>query len=172
METFDKNYLILQFKYKIHSKNGTEFQSFFEDMMEKLFLDFKKVPSGGGDGGNDGWIKELGRYYQVYAPNTPDTKDSDAAIKLEEDFNSIKENWNEISKVKEYYFVFNDKYRGSKKPEEVIGRLEKENRDIKFYILLAKDLQRMFFELNQSDKLELGFDIDSRKAVSTVYEQY
>ena len=170
METFDKNYLILQFKYKIHSKNGTEFQSFFEDMMEKLFLDFKKVPSGGGDGGNDGWIKELGRYYQVYAPNTPDTKDSDAAIKLEEDFNSIKENWNEISKVKEYYFVFNDKYRGSKKPEEVIGRLEKENRDIKFYILLAKDLQRMFFELNQSDKLELGFDIDSRKAVSTVYE--
>ncbi len=57
MKARDKNYLSLQFRNKIHSKNGTEFQSFFENIMEKAFSNFKKVPSGGGDGGNDGWIK-------------------------------------------------------------------------------------------------------------------
>ena len=45
MKPLDKNYLSLQFKLEIHSKNGTEFQSFFENIMEKAFPNFKKVPS-------------------------------------------------------------------------------------------------------------------------------
>ena len=69
--------------------------------MEKAFSDFQKVPSGGGDGGNDGWIKTIGRYYQVYAPNTPQTKDSDAAKKLKTNFRTLKENWRHISEIKD-----------------------------------------------------------------------
>ncbi len=170
MNNLDKNYLLLQFKDRIHSKNGTEFQSFFEDIMEKAFPDFKKVPSGGGDGGNDGWIKEKGRYYQVYAPNTPATKDSEAANKLRKNFKSLKDNWNRVAEIKEYYFAFNDKYFGSQKPEKVIAELKKENPDIEFKTFLAKDLENLFFSLKESDILSLGFDIDKRQAVSIVYE--
>lgn len=170
MKTLDKNYLLLQFRDRIYTKNGTEFQSFFEDIMEKAFPNFKKVPSGGGDGGNDGWIKEIGRYYQVYAPNTPAIKDSAAAGKLKKDFNTLKENWNEISEIKEYYFVFNDKYFDSKNPYETINELEKENQNIKFKLFLAKDLEDVFFLLDESDILSLGFNIDHRQAISNAYK--
>ena len=170
MKPLDTNYLLLQFRDKIYSKNGTEFQSFFENIMEKAISDFKKVPSGGGDGGNDGWIKRLGRYYQVYAPNTPATKDSAAAKKLKENFQDLKDNWDEVSEIKEYYFVFNDKYFGSKKPEVTITELEGSNPDIQFNTFLAKDLEKVFFELSETDILNLGFNIDSRQAVSIVNE--
>jgi hypothetical protein len=169
MKALDKNYLSLQFRNKIHSKNGTEFQSFFENIMEKAFPNFKKVPSASGDGGNDGWIKELGRYYQVYAPNTPATKDSFAASKLKKDFQKLKENWNNITEIREYYFVFNDKYLGSQKPESEIVELEINNPHIVFKVFLAKDLEKLFFELSESDILSLGFDIDHRQAISIAY---
>ena len=73
MKPLDTNYLSLQFKDRIYSKNGTEFQSFFENIMEKAFSDFQKIrPYGNqGDGGNDGYRKNAGIYYQVYSPNTP-----------------------------------------------------------------------------------------------------
>lgn len=169
MKLLDKKYLLLQFKDNIYKKWGTEFQSFFEDIMERAFPNFKKVPSGGGDGGNDGWIKELGRYYQVYAPNKPETKDSKASEKLKENFETLKEQWDSISEIKEYYFVFNDEYKGSHKPEKVIAELEKENPGTKFKLFLAIDLERIFFKLNESDILSLGFDIDQRKSISIAY---
>ncbi len=170
MRPLDKNYLLLQFRDKIYSKNGTEFQSFFENIMEKAFLDFKKVPAGGGDAGNDGWIKKAGKYYQVYAPNTPAIKDTEAARKLKKDFNKLKANWNKISDIKEYYFVFNDKYFGSKKPEEAIVDLEKENPNIIFDVFLAQDLENLFFSLDETDILSLGFNVDLREAISNAYE--
>jgi len=50
MKPLDKNYLTLQFKNKIHSKSGIEFQSFFENIMEKAFPDFQKIkPCGNKD---------------------------------------------------------------------------------------------------------------------------
>jgi hypothetical protein len=104
MKALDKHYLSLQFKLKIHSKSATEFQSFFENIMGEAFDGFRKIPSGGGDGGNDGWIRSIGRYYQVYAPDVPATKDSEAAKKLKEDFDKLKKNWDHIAEIKEYYF--------------------------------------------------------------------
>ena len=170
MKSLDRHYIELQFQNKIYSENGTKFQGFFENIMKKAFPDFKKVPSGGGDGGNDGWIKELGRYYQVYAPNTPASKDSEAADKLKKDFKKLKNEWNDISEIKEYYFVFNDKYSGSKKTEIAISELAKEHPNIQFYTFLAKDLERVFFNLAESDILSLGFNIDKRQTVKDGYK--
>ena len=170
MKALDKHYLSLQFKLKIHSKNATEFQSFFENIMEETFDDFRKIPSGGGDGGNDGWIRRLGRYYQVYAPNVPATKDSEAAKKLKGDFYKLKKNWNQVEDVKEYYFVYNDKYAGANKPEEVLADLRNENQNIKFELFLAKNLEDMFFQLDETKILNLGFNIDLRIAISNGLE--
>jgi len=138
--------------------------------MEEAFDGFRKIPSGGGDGGNDGWIRSIGRYYQVYAPDVPATKDSEAAKKLKEDFVKLKKNWDHIAEIKEYYFVYNDKYAGAKKPEEVLSELRKENPNIKFDLFLAKDLEDVFFQLDEANMLGLGFNIDQRIAISNGLE--
>ena len=173
MNPLDKNYLLLQFKEKIYTKNGTEFQNFFENIMKKAYSDFQKIKPYGkdGDSGNDGYRKISGIYYQVYAPEAPSTKLAEAARKFKKDFEKLKKNWDKISEIKEYYFVFNDKYSGSiQKLEEAISELEKDNSGIKFHILEAKELEEIFFSLNTADILSLGFDIDLTKAVSIAYE--
>ncbi|MCD4691850.1 MAG: hypothetical protein K8R79_02955, partial [Calditrichales bacterium] len=172
MKPLDKNYLSLQFRNKINSKNGTEFQSFFENIMEKAFSDFQKIrPYGNqGDGGNDGYRKSSGIYYQVYSPDTLKIKESKAAKKLNEDFQKLKNEWNEISQIKEYNFVFNDKYGGSiQLLEEVISELNGNNSNIEFRLFLAKDLEGVFFQLDESDILNLGFNIDQRQAIANAY---
>jgi hypothetical protein len=165
----DKHYLTLQFSQYIHTKYGSEFQSFFEEIMTRAYSGFEKIPSGGGDGGNDGWIKKRGRYYQVYAPDTPSTKDSDAAKKLKADFNKLQRNWAHIAEVKEYYFVFNDRYQGANKPAMAIAELEAEYPDVEFKLILASDLKETFFGLEDADMLGLGFSIDQRDAVGVAY---
>jgi hypothetical protein len=170
MKALDKHYLSLQFKLNIHSKNAAEFQNFFENIMGEAFDDFRKVPSGGGDGGNDGWIRKLGRYYQVYAPNVPATKDSEAAKKLKDDFDKLKKNWNQVEEIKEYYFVYNDKYDGANKPEKVLADLRNENPNIKFELFLAKNLEDIFFQLDETKILNLGFNVDLRIAISNGLE--
>lgn len=173
MDLLDQNNLLLQFKVNIYSKNGTEFQSFFENIMGKAYPDFQKIKPYGseGDRGNDGYRKKSGIYYQVYAPEAPSIKLAEAARKLKEDFEKLKKNWDKISEIKEYHFVFNDKYSGSiQKLEEAISELEKDNSGIKFDIFTAKKLEELFFSLDRADILSLGFDIDSTKAVSNAYE--
>lgn len=172
MKPLDKNYLSLQFKIKIYSLNGTEFQSFFENIMEKAFLDFQKTrPYGNeGDAGNDGYRKDSGIYYQVYAPNTPKANESKAAKKLQNDFQKLQNEWNKISKIKEYNFVFNDKYGGSVQfLEAATSNLKANNPSIEFKFLLAKDLENVFFQLSETDILGLGFNIDQRQAISIAY---
>lgn len=169
----DRNYLLLQFKDKIFTKNATEFQSFFESIMEKAFTDFQKIrPYGNeGDGGNDGYRKNAGIYYQVYSPKEPSEKEAEAARKLKRDYEKLKNEWAPISEIKEYYFVFNDKYSGSiQKIEKAIAELEKNNPNITFDTFLAKELEETFFSLSEADKLSLGFDIDSTKTVAIAYE--
>lgn len=173
MKPFDKKYLLVQFKNKILLKNGIEFQSFFGDIIEKAISDFQRIkPSGNkGDGGNDGYIKSQGAYYQVYAPETPKVRVSEAVKKLFKDFQKLKIKWNKICQIKKYNFVFNDKYSGSViELEDAISQLGKSDPNIEFKLFLAKDLEYMFLKLDESDILNLGFDIDSRKAISVVYE--
>ena len=139
--------------------------------MEKAFLDFQKIrPYGNeGDGGNDGYRKALGIYYQVYSPNEPKTNEADAARKFHKNFYRLKSEWDEISNIKEYNFVFNDKYGGSiKLLERKLSELERANPEIKFKLFLSKDLENIFIGLNESDIHDLDFDIDQGQAVSIV----
>lgn len=173
MKPLDKNYLFLQFRNKIYSKNGMEFQSFFENIMGKAFSDFKKIrPYGNmGDGGNDGYRKKSGVYYQVYAPETPKIKEKDASNKLNTDFKRLKSEWDQISKINEYNFVFNDKYGGSVQLlEQTISDLREKNKNITFKLFLAEDLEEIFFQLKESDILNLGFNIDARQAIINAYK--
>jgi len=109
MKPIDKHYLRLQFWNKVYQKNATEFQTFFEDIMQEAFPDFQKIrPYGNqGDRGNDGYRPDKGMYYQAYSPQKPREKEADAAKKLKKVFETLKANWNQISNIKTFYFVFN-----------------------------------------------------------------
>lgn len=168
----DTHYQLLQFKSKLLLASGTEFQSFFETLIKKHNSLFKKIPSGGGDGGNDGWIKETGTYFQIYSPIDTSVKDADAATKLKNDFENLKTNWDKVKEIKEYFFVYNDKYQGSQRPEKELAELEKNNPDIKFKLLLSHDLEKIFINLSNSDKHELGFHIDRRQTIDLVSKIY
>jgi tetratricopeptide (TPR) repeat protein len=169
----DKNYLRLQFWNKVYQKNATEFQSFFEKIMLLAFPGFHKIrPYGNkGDGGNDGYKPDEGVYYQVYAPRKPDEKEAQAAKKLKEDFNTLKKNWDKISTIKTYYFVFNDKGGGvSIEIESALSELKQDNPTIIFKEFLTKDLEDIFFGLTDQQILSVGFDIDSTKTLKLVRE--
>jgi hypothetical protein len=174
MQARDKNYLTLQFRNRIYSLEGNSFQTFFENIMEKTFPDFQKIRPNGrdGDGGNDGYRKLAGVYYQVYAPNKPSIMDKNAVDKMVRDFKKVLEKWEKTATIKEYIFVFNDKYGGStQRIEEAITDLEKNFNEITFTVLLAKDLEEIFFKLDETALLDLKFDIDLRKSI-TVARQY
>lgn len=173
MESIDKNYLQLQFWDKVHQKNATEFQSFFEDIMRKAFSDFQKIRPYGrkGDSGNDGYRPTEGIYYQVYAPRNPNEKEAKAAQKLKEDFEKLKTSWDQISKIRTYCFVFNDKRAGvSIEIEKALAELKNNNENIEFKKLTSEGLKDIFFKLEEDEMLALGFDVDSTKTLRIARE--
>jgi len=168
MKIYDKNYLNLQFRLRVFEKNATEFQSFFESIMEAAFTNFHKIRPYGkkGDRGNDGYRPDEGIYYQVYAPKNPNEKESEAARKLKRDFEKLKTTWDKISEIKQFYFVFNDKWGGlSIEIETALAELKADNPQIGFQPFLAKDLEGVFSTLELDVIHSLGFDIDSRNAL-------
>ncbi len=92
------------FRLACHEKTGTEFQSFFEAIMEKADDSFIKVkPSGrAGDWKCDGYSVATAVLYQVYAPGAMKIKD--AADKIEEDFAGALEHWED--RMKGWIFVW------------------------------------------------------------------
>ena len=58
------------FKVRVHESDGNAFESLFTTVMRYSDKGFKPVKPQGrlGDRKNDGFIKEKGTYYQVFAP--------------------------------------------------------------------------------------------------------
>jgi len=173
MEPRDKNYLSLQFWIRVYRKNATEFQGFFEDIMQKAHIDFRKVRPYGkkGDAGNDGYIPDKGIYFQVYAPSDPKEKEAKAAQKLKADFEKLKAHWNKITTIRHFYFVFNDKGGGSTIDiENALAELRVNNQNINFDLFTPKDLEKEFSKLKPDDLLALEFDVDATKAIRIAAE--
>lgn len=167
----DTNYLRLQFSNKVLKASGAEFQSFFENVMSSAFPEFQKIRPYGrkGDGGNDGYIPSEGRYFQAYAPLNPQEKEADAAKKIKNDFEKVKKNWDKISTVKKYNFVFNDKEMGvGIEIEKALAELGKANPTITFQKFTPKDLGNIFFTLQSDQIVALGFDVDSRNTLKVI----
>lgn len=174
MTPFDKKYLSLQFSVRVHQKSGSEYQSFFESIMEKAFPDFQKVRPYGkeGDKGNDGYRPAGGIYYQVYAPLDPFEKEADAAAKFKSDFAKLKVGWDKIAELTEVNFVYNDKGTGlTIKLEEARAELRDGNPLIAFRIFTPRRLEEVFLSLRPEEIAALGFDLDSRNALQSARDQ-
>lgn len=174
MTSLDKRYLSLQFWLRVHQATGTEFQAFFERVMEKAHPDFQKIRPYGkeGDKGNDGYRPAAGVYYQVYAPGDPTEKEADAAEKFKTDFEKLKTGWDKISTIKEFNFVYNEKGSGlTIKLEAARAELKGANPSIDFKVFTPRNLESIFLSLSTDEIAALGFDIDSRNAIQNTRAQ-
>ncbi|NQY79025.1 MAG: hypothetical protein HRT47_01810 [Candidatus Caenarcaniphilales bacterium] len=173
----DSYFLELQFENRVYSLNSYEFQKFFEDIMLKKFPGhFQRVrPYGNkGDGGNDGFMKEDGKYFQSYAPlKVNEDKEKEAIQKFRDDFQKLlSSEWGNFSKIKEYYFVYNDKFYGTTiEFEKELHVYQEGYPQIKFYLLGTDQLKSIFKELSEDDYKSLNFNTD-KSASHLIVEAY
>ena len=59
----------LRFKLKIYESRGYAFQDLFNAIMERSNIGYQSIQPYHGDGGNDGYIAQQRKYFQVYGPN-------------------------------------------------------------------------------------------------------
>lgn len=171
METQEKLLARTMFQLQVYRKKGSSFQDFFVEIMTKFDPEFIPIkPQGSyGDRKNDGFIPSKGIYYQVYSPEDPDYKISNAIKKCKEDFSGLLSYWNDKTPVKEFHFVFNEEYRGAY-PEIIstIGDMQKNNPEIKINIFICKDLENIFWELSKDNQIAILSFIPEPEKIETI----
>jgi hypothetical protein len=140
------------FKLKIFESDGQAYEDLFVSVMKSKHNDFTPIePSGSvGDRKNDGYRPDLGHYYQVHAPKELSHESrKKAAKKAREDFKGLNGFWGDYTPIKEYYFVCNDKYKGSIVEVEIeLISLKSEYSLDKSSCFLSKDMEDLLFELS------------------------
>lgn len=148
----ERNLARLQFQNKALKANGTEFETFFTDIMCYYSSEFRQVKPHGqlGDGKKDGFIPSSGSYYQVYSPERIEA--SDAINKLNEAIDYIALHPILNVPVKNFYYVINDRYKGVF--EAIYNAIsEASNRhNINCSLLLINNLEDICLSLDE-DKL-------------------
>tara|TARA_R110000764_G_scaffold88571_1_gene169699 strand:- start:2088 stop:3080 length:993 start_codon:yes stop_codon:yes gene_type:complete len=144
------------FKLRIHESNGNAFEDLFCDVMRASNKDFKKVKPQGriGDRKNDGFIQSEGKYYQVYAPQSPTGNPTSATSKIEGDLDGLITYWgNEHNyEIKNFYFVFNDKYHGAYPEIYTTLNSVKNNYNLEVCdVFLSSELEDVFMELAEDN---------------------
>jgi hypothetical protein len=144
------------FKNKVLQAKGTAYEDLFAQVMQYSRLGFLKIKPYGnqGDRGNDGYEKEHGRYFQVFSPALPSTSVKKAIQKAENDFkDKLLPYWNTLCEIKEYYFVFNDKYDGTIRDiQESLENLKKNYKLVDACVYLSKHLEDECLNLEE-DKI-------------------
>lgn len=146
------------FNLKIHESTGEAFEDLFCEVM--MFTDdrFRKIPPWGnkGDGGNDGFIPDEKRYFQVYGPKYSSTAKnivSYAKKKMEDDFMKILSNW---EKPNSFHFVYNDKFAGAPRDlHEAIAKIKETHGLKEASVIDSFNLRKKFMALNNEQKSQI-----------------
>lgn len=147
------------YRMKIKDSEGNAFEKLFTETMCLANPNFMQVkPQGSlGDKKNDGFDPTQGIYYQVYAPENIKEAGETAVKKLKEDFQGLLNYWPQHKMmVKAFRYVINDKFK-SVGPLIIseINAMDLANPGIDVKLFLAKDLERVFMNLSDDDKISL-----------------
>ncbi len=157
MNSAEKTLARFLFKLKIHEANGVRFEDLFTQVMNYAEPGFQQIKPWGiiGDRKNDGYIKSKGIFFQVFAPEEKKSY-SKVIKKLETDFTGLIKQWNPVN---EFYFVFNDGYKGVNADSEIALELIRQEYKLKETgFKTAKDLENILFSLTEDQILSIiGF---------------
>ena len=113
IESGSESYLFrLLFKLKVYEASGNFFQSLVSQIFEFAIPGFQRIAPWGsqGDGGNDGWVRSSGHYFQVYGPqNNTQINPVKEIRKAKQDFHKLLGHW---PSIRHYSFVLNDRFEG------------------------------------------------------------
>jgi hypothetical protein len=167
MNRDEKAFARVMFKHKVVTSDGQAYEDLFVDIMSRGNPDFIGVkPQGSiGDRKNDGYDRRRGSYYQVFAPEDPKLKSQDAVKKLNKDFTGLMKHWDKVTPVKEFHFVFNDKYNGSFPTIETdLATIKTKHKLAECASFLAKHLEDKLFVLTDDQVITVvGFIPDTSK---------
>ena len=123
-EEFDLYFHHLRFENECLRRTGTEFQSFFEDILSRSQPTFTTLKPWGREGDRkcDGLVSATSTLFQVYAPEQ--LKGPQTVTKIEADFAGAREAWPEM---KRWVFVWSAQNRGL--PPAVVACLERLRRE-------------------------------------------
>ncbi|TYT75681.1 hypothetical protein [Desulfobotulus mexicanus] len=141
-----------KFKLKVLQSNGTQYEMFFNEVMKNACHEFQSVKPHGniGDRGNDGWIQRTGAYFQVYAPEELFKNTEAAKKKVKSDFITLKAYWEQISPIRSFFYVVNDKFQGvSPHISLVLEEIKSENNLEKTGVFSTSNLESVLFRLPQ-----------------------
>lgn len=160
MNTSEKYIARIMFQIQVHTSDGQLYENLFSKIMTKHNSNFRMIKPYGniGDRKNDGFDKKRGIYYQVYAPENlgKNRTINDAISKLREDFTGLKKYWDDLCKIKEFYYVVNDKYKGlPPQVEQEILLLSSEHSDVNCDSFCSHNLESIFMGLPQEDIIDV-----------------
>ncbi|MEO1527075.1 MAG: ABC-three component system protein [Planctomycetota bacterium] len=144
----------VMFRNRIYQSNGQRYEDLFVSVMTLRDSRFRPVKPQGrkGDQGNDGFIPEAGKYFQVYAPEDAKAKISEAAEKAKTDFSKLQKHWEKDAPITDFRFVHNDKFQGAfPDVEHEIAELKRTHNLTECKAFLAKDLEAEFCKLSKPD---------------------
>jgi hypothetical protein len=159
MDVQEKTLARQLFQNKILKADGQRFEDIFSEIMNYVDTDFQQIKPWGniGDRKNDGYIKNKGIFYQVYAPEDIRKSYTNVVSKLKKDFDGLKAQW---SPVNEFYFVVNDKLKGvNADSEKIIQEMKISHNLNDAGFLTAKDLENILFELDDDQILSIAGNI-------------
>jgi hypothetical protein len=165
MNSQEKSLARQLFQNKIFRANGQVFEDIFTAIMNYAEADFRSIKPWGniGDIKNDGYIKNKGKFYQVYAPEDIWKSYTDAVNKLKTDFAGLKSHWNPVN---EFYFVINDKYKGVNADcEQTIQEIKEKHHLNNVGFLTAKDLENILFNLDDDQIFLITGNIPNPAAI-------
>lgn len=162
----------VMFQNKILVSDGQRYEDLVVSVLTRRNPGFRPIKPQGriGDQGNDGFIKEEGKYYQIYAPEQPQDKVTDAVNKAKDDFEKLKSYWEADASVTEYRFTFNDKFKGAyPEIEHALSEMKEQYALTVCEPFLAKDLEREFMLLPRDEMhAVLGSVIPRRRDIRDI----
>lgn len=148
----------LRFRVHIYEISGNSFQHFVNNLYLNKYPGYKPVKAWGtwGDGGNDGYIKDEGHYFQMYGPevNSVSSQSPHKIVnKAITDFHKLQEKWPNVIK---YHFVFNDRFNGIPSPlEESLRNLQDQHNLSEAKSVSSGQLENDFNALSIDKKIGL-----------------
>lgn len=150
MNREEKHIAKVKFQNKLLSSDKQAYEDLFTKVMELYDSDFRPVKPHGKEGDQkcDGFNKIKGQYYQVYAPEDLIGKEKTTLNKLDDTIEGLFNFWQQISPIKEFYYVIKDDYKGAypiihQRLAEIKQNYQLEKADI----FLGKDLEDIFLQL-------------------------